>query len=311
MFESIKKTNQQWHFIIGLVDKNDKGIDLSFLECEVIEVEKLAIKEFDKMVEQYTIIELLTSVKPYYIEWLFNHYKDVNNVVYFDPDIKVFQPLKKLKESLQQFDIVLTPHFTSPINDTCLPGELHVMQTGLFNLGFIAVKRTKNVFAMLQWWQSRLRHQCFIDLSRGLFVDQLWANLIPVYFDKVLIEKHPGYNMAHWNLHERTLEKMNDEWLVNNQPLIFYHFSHYSPAHPELIAAHHNRFNFTQRPDLTQLYNAYKESLIQYHFFDLKKIPCYYLSNEKKKKRKREVETFLRMALPDKMKGRLKKIISK
>ncbi|HVZ97555.1 MAG TPA: hypothetical protein VG847_11810 [Chitinophagaceae bacterium] len=291
-----------------MVDKNEKHTDLSFLACDVIEVEKLNIEGFEQMVEKYTIIELLTSVKPFYIEWLFNHYPEIENVVYFDPDIMVFQPLTKLENNLKEFDIILTPHFTTPINDDRLPTELHVMQTGVFNLGFIALRRSKNVFNMLAWWQDRLKEKCLIDLSRGLFVDQLWANLIPAYFDKVLIEKYPGYNMSHWNLHERTLSKENGNWLVNGVPLIFYHFSHYSPAHPDSIAAHHNRFSFETRPDLTEIYGRYKNKLIQHHYFELKNVACFYLKDEKKKRRKREIEIFMRMALPDKLKGKLKKL---
>jgi hypothetical protein len=185
------------------------------------------------------------------------------------------------------------------------------MQTGVFNLGFIALKRSENVFNMLDWWQTRLKNNCLIDLSRGLFVDQIWANLMPAYFDKVLIEKYPGYNMAHWNLHERNLSRKNEEYFVNDVPLVFFHFSHYSPAHPGSIAGHHNRFSFETRPDLREIYNVYKEALIKHNYFALQRIPCFYLNNEKKKKRKREWETFLRMALPDKLKGRLKSLLRK
>jgi hypothetical protein len=311
LFESIKKTNPGWQFVIGLVDKNDKNIDLSFLGCDVVEVDKLEIDSFKQMVKNYTIIELLTSVKPFYIEWLFNQHANVEHIVYFDPDIMIFQPLTKLEESLQHYDIILTPHFTSPVNDHYLPTELHVMQTGVFNLGFLAVRRSENSFNMLHWWQSRLKDQCIIDLSRGLFVDQLWANLIPAYFDKVLIEKYPGYNMAHWNLHERFLSKENGTYLVNGQPLVFYHFSHYSPAQPGSIAAHHTRFNFETRPDIKEIYEKYKALLIEYNYFSLQKVPCFYLNDERKKKRKREVETFMRMALPDKLKGKLKRMLRK
>jgi hypothetical protein len=311
LYESIKKTNPAWKFIIGLVDKNDKNVDLSFLECEIVEVDKLNIAGFDAMIKKYSIIELLTSVKPFYIEWLFNNHTDAENIIYFDPDIMIFQPLVKLENSLKDFDVILTPHFTAPINDGYLPTELHVMQTGVFNLGFIAVKRSVNVFNMLAWWQQRLKDKCVIDLSRGLFVDQIWANLMPAYFDKVLIEKYPGYNVAHWNLHERRLSKKNNGFFVNDEPLVFFHFSHYSPAHPESIAGHHNRFSFETRPDLKELYEQYKESLIKHHYFKLKNIACFYLNDEKKKKRKREMETFLRMALPDKLKGRLKKLAGK
>jgi len=306
----LKKTNPSWQFVIGLVDKNNKNIDLSFLDCTLVEVEQLQVDGFDTMVKKYTIVELLTSAKPFYIEWLFSNYPDVENIVYFDPDIMIFQPLTKLEESLKGHDIVLTPHFTKPINDNCLPTELHVMQTGVFNLGFIAVKRSANTSNMLGWWQSRLKDQCLIDLSRGLFVDQLWANLIPAYFDKVLIEKHPGYNMAHWNLHERYLTKKPDAYFVNGLPLIFFHFSHYSPAHADSIAGYHNRFSFENRPDLREIFDAYHASLIKYHYFHLKTVPCFYLNDEKKKKRKREIESFLRQALPDKIKGRLKTLLA-
>ncbi len=311
LFESLKTTNPGWKFIIGLVDKNNDHADLSFLECDILEVEQLNIDGFDEMVRKYTIIELLTSVKPFYIEWLFKQNPGVENIIYFDPDIMIFQALTRLENSLKEFDIILTPHFTTSINDNCLPTELHVMQTGVFNLGFIGVKRSGNTFNMLRWWQNRLKDQCLIDLSRGLFVDQLWVNLVPAYFDNVLIEKHPGYNMAHWNLHERTLSKENGAYFVNGQPLVFYHFSHYSPANPDIIAGHHNRFSFETRPDLKEIYEQYKNALINNNYFKLRNISCFYLNNEKKKQRKREMETFLRMALPDKLKGRLKRLTGK
>ncbi|HVX49943.1 MAG TPA: hypothetical protein VHB48_07290, partial [Chitinophagaceae bacterium] len=245
-----------------------------------------------------------------YIEWLFKNY-NADNIIYFDPDIMVFQPLEKLENSLKEFDIILTPHFTTPINDDYLPTELHVMQTGVFNLGFIAMRRSENTLNMLRWWQNRLKTQCVIDLSRGLFVDQLWANLIPAYFDKVLIEKYPGYNAAHWNLHERSVSKESGNYLVNGQPLIFFHFSHFSPAHPDIIAAHHDRFSFITRPDLTELYDVYKNALISHNYFALIHTACFYANDEKRKKRKRERETFLRMILPDKLKGKLKKAFLK
>lgn len=307
----MKKTNPNWHFIIGLVDKNHQNADLSFLQCDVVEVATLQIEGFEAMAKKYTIVELLTSAKPFYFSWLFQQYPAAEAIAYFDPDIMIFQPLTRLEESLQQHDIILTPHFTAPINDTCLPTELHVMQTGIYNLGFIAVKRSGNSFNMLNWWQSRLKDQCLIDLSRGLFVDQLWANLMPAYFDKVLIEKYPGYNVAHWNLHERHLVKLNGSFYVNDMPLVFFHFSHYSPANPDSIAGHHNRYTFETRPELKELFEAYKASLIQYNYFSLKTISCFYLNDEQKKKRKRELETFMRMALPDKLKGRIKKLLHK
>jgi hypothetical protein len=164
---------------------------------------------------------------------------------------------------------------------------------------------------MLKWWEDKLRHDCIIDLTRGYFVDQLWMGLVPAYFDKVLIDKYAGYNMAHWNLHERKLIKKADGYYANEVPLVFYHFSHYMPAKPDEIAAFHNRYTFNTRPDVVDIYKVYHESLMRWKYFELKKVVCYYMRDEKKKKRKRTMENFLRQALPPKLKGKLKKFVKK
>jgi hypothetical protein len=309
--ESMKNTNPDWHFVYGVVDKNIKGIDLSFLEGEVLYVEDVKINGFDDMVNSYTIVELATAVKPYYFTHLFQANPTVDKIIYFDPDITVFAPLTDLEAKLDEYDIVLTPHFTQPIEegDTCTPTEIHLFNTGVYNLGFLAVRASDNTTKMLKWWENKLRHDCIIDLTRGYFVDQLWMGLVPAYFDKVLIDKYAGYNMAHWNLHERKLTKTPSGYLANKVTLVFYHFSHYTPAKPNEIAAFHNRYNFITRPDIVEIYKEYHNSLLKWNYFELKKVTCYYMRNEKTKKRKRAMENFLRQVLPMQAKGVLKRIL--
>jgi hypothetical protein len=309
--ESMKKTNPSWRFIIGIVDKNVQNIDLSFVDAEIVWVDELAIAGFDEMVKKYNVVELLTSVKPFYFNWFLKQSAELNNVVYFDPDILVFQPLTDLEQKLEQYDIILTPHYTTPITDACIPTELHIMQTGIYNLGFLAVRNTENTKNLMDWWSDKLSTQCIINLSRGLFVDQLWMNLTPVYFEKVLIDKYSGYNMAHWNIHERFLSVEKDGYYVNGVPLVFYHFSHYNPAKPNEIAAFHNRFNFESRTDLKEIYDTYHKGLLTYNFFKLKKTPCYFVKDEKKKKRKKELENFLRVAMPGPLKTAVSKLLKR
>jgi len=310
---SMQQTNPDWRFIIGIVDKNTQNVDLSFLNSEVLWVEEIEIPYLEKMAEKYTIVELLTSVKPYYFKWLLTRYTDTENIIYFDPDILIFQPLTDLLQKLQYSDIIVTPHFTKPINDHFLPTELHVMQTGIYNLGFLAVRNTANTMDMLHWWCDRLKDKCYINLSRGLFVDQLCMNLAPVYFDKVLIDKYPGYNMAHWNIHERQISKEEDGYRVNGVPLVFFHFSHYNPLQPNQIAAFHNRFHFDTRADLKELYDSYRDMLLQNNYAGLKKIPCFYSKREHQKKWKKDIDNLLRFSsrilLPSSFMRRLSKIM--
>ncbi len=311
LYESLKRTNPTWHFIIGLVDKNVKGIDLSFLGCEVLEVEKIGIDGFDDMVRAYSIVEFMTSVKPFYFSYLLKTHPEIDKLVYFDPDIMVLNSLAGLETKLDHNDIILTPHFTTPIQDACSPTEKHVFSTGVFNLGFLAVKRSANTFAMLGWWERKLRTECFLDLSRGYFVDQLWMNLVPACFDRVLIDKYPGYNMAHWNLHERVIVETPEGTLVNNVPLVFYHFSHFHPGRPNEIAAGHTRYSFANRPDLKNIFRTYTDDLLKNRYFEFKKVPCYYMGNEGKKRMKTSLKAFLRRNIPLSLKFKLSKLLKR
>jgi hypothetical protein len=283
------------------------NVDLSFLGCEVLEVEKIGIDGFDGMVESYSIVEFITAVKPFYFNYLLKAHPEIDKLVYFDPDIMVLNSLSGLEKKLNDNDIVLTPHFTKPIQDSFLPTEKHIFNTGVFNLGFLAVRRSANTFAMLKWWENKLRSECFLDLSQGYFVDQLWMSLVPAYFDKVLIDKYPGYNMAHWNLHERHVTETTEGYMVNDVPLVFYHFSHFHPGRPDEIAAYHTRYSFDNRPDLKPIFRTYIDNLLKNGYFELKKVPCHYMRNEGKKRMKTSIKAFLRRNMPLGLKIKLSK----
>lgn len=308
--DSLRKSNPHVRFIIGLVDKNTEQADLSFLgDLEVLEVDKINLDGLDDMANRYSIVEFLTSVKPFYFNYLFKTYPSADKIIYFDPDIMVFSSLKELEDNLDKYEIILTPHFTNPIRDKFLPTEKHTYSTGVFNLGFLALSRGDNSQALINWWEEKLRYECILDLTRGFFVDQLWMNLAPAYFDKVFIEKKAGYNMAHWNLHERQLSETGEGYFVNGEKLVFYHFSHYNPGKPEQIAAYHTRFSFDSRPDIKQLFDNYRNNLTENKYFEMKKVPCYYLRDEGKKKFKKSVSLFLSRNMPLGLKMKLKALL--
>jgi len=236
---------------------------------------------------------------------------DVNSIIYFDPDIMVFSKFVEMDDNLTKYNVILTPHFTTPIEDDLLPTEKHVFNTGVFNLGFVAMRRSAETARLLQWWMKKLRYECILDLTRGYFVDQLWMNLAPAYFDKVLIEKAPGYNTAHWNLHERTISYKDEKYFVNDQPLVFYHFSHFSLKKPEHIASFHTRYSFASRPDIVPLFEAYKSNLKKNKYLELIGTKCFYVNNDRSKALKKNVKAFLRKNVPLNVKMALSRILKK
>lgn len=116
-----------------------------------------------------------------------------------------------------------------------------------------------------------------MDIQNGMFVDQLYCNMVPLYYEGVKIDKYPGYNISYWNLHERTLSYSNGKYFSNGQPLVFYHFSGINITDPVNISRWQDRFDLNNRPDLVDIFKNYRTQLKANHNDYLKTIRCYYL----------------------------------
>lgn len=278
--DSLKITNPEIQFFIGLVDiLHGVEFDKEFTpEYPLIEIDKIDIEDFDEMAARYDITELNTAVKPFYFTYFFKKYPEAKNVIYFDPDIIVFQPLTELANSLSKYPAVLTPHINTPIEDRLTPNELNHLNTGIYNLGFVAFSRSEESLKYIKWWEDKLRYESLIDLCNGLFTDQNWMNFLPVFVPNTYIERNPGYNAAYWNLHERTFSLGDNTYFVNQEyPLIFFHYSGYDPAKPDELSKYQDRFELAERKDLTNLFALYKNNLIDNGNAYYRKFPCFYI----------------------------------
>ena len=210
--------------------------------------------EFGQMATLYTVVELATAVKPWLLEHLL---QQAPAVTYFDPDIAVFSDPRFIDELAREHGLVLTPHALDPLprGDALTPGEDVILKAGIYNLGFVAVGGSTGR-SVATWWQSRLRRECIIAPEQGRFVDQRWMDLAPSYFDPCVL-RHPGCNVAWWNLPTRDVEERDGHWTVNGEDLVFFHFSGYSPDHPYLVSKHQGsapRVLLSERPVLARLF---------------------------------------------------------
>jgi hypothetical protein len=280
---SLQATNPDVQFRIYLVDRLEGREEVrSRVPFPLFEIEQVPVTDFEGMVLRYNVVELNTSVKPYIFDHILKTELDIHKVVYFDPDIMVFQPLTGLYEKLDSYNMVITPHILTPSdNNPNVPQETSFLATGIYNLGFIAMKRSEETLRFLNWWKDKLLYQGYARHEMHLFFDQKWINFAPVFFDGVYIEKNKGYNMAPWNLHERTLSKKNETYIVNDKDsLIFFHFSSYKTTNPNQISLH-TKYTFDLRPDLKEVIHLYHTQLLKNgesyfkklaYFFDAYKI---------------------------------------
>jgi hypothetical protein len=240
---------------------------------EVVNIRQLEIDNLQRLAFRYNILELNTNVKPTFLASLFE--KGVENLLYFDPDILICGSLDSLFDLLGRYCILLTPHCTSPIEqDGRRPSEMEFLLAGVFNLGFIGLRRTEQTEKFLYWWEKRCLELGYAELRSGLFVDQKWTNLVPCYFNSVNIVRDLGCNVAYWNLHERTITRVDGNYLVNREyPLRFFHFSGIDPADNSQISKHCSRHELGERPDLKDLFCDYRQQVLGMGYADFKDYP--------------------------------------
>ena len=296
--DSLLELNADYSFYIFLCDKKNDNIDYSFFKPHhIITVEDIGIVNLDWMIYNYNIVEFNTAIKPFAFIFLSNQHSEVEYIMYFDPDIKVYNNLSCVERELEGKSILLTPHILTPIPlDEKMPSENTFLNYGIYNLGFIAIRPDINSKQMLLWWAARLSFHGFNRVKDGYFVDQLPMNLVPIFFEGVIISTNVGLNFAYWNFHERTLGKNNDIYMVNeNNPLIFFHFSSFDPLEPYTISSYQTRFTMVENSLLNSLFSDYSKLLLQNNFLICKNIQCYYVLKRQeymRNKRKEDIKKF-------------------
>jgi hypothetical protein len=189
-------------------------------------VRDLGIPDFAAWLFKHDVVEACTAVKGPFIHQACA--SGVDAIIYLDPDTALLGSLDPLETWLADHDILLTPHLTEPNTDhaAILDNDLSASRTGIFNLGFVAIRTSGEGARFARWWNDRLLDFCYDDMPAGLFVDQRWCDHVPALFENVKVIRDPGYNVASWNLSTRKVAVEKDGRItVNGALLRFWHFT--------------------------------------------------------------------------------------
>jgi SAM-dependent methyltransferase len=267
--ESLQAYMPGCKFYLAICD-NDIGLGDAGLGFPTISLNDLDEDRVFEMAERYNITEFCTAIKPFVFRNLYGRHPG-KSVCYIDPDILAVSPFTELVEALEKgANLVLTPHVLEPSRHEQMPDNT-MLKYGTYNLGFLGTRANLETDALMAWWCDRLEHECIIDLPGGLFVDQKWADLFPSLIDNVHILRHPGYNVAYWNLLQRQITFDGETWLSNEKPLRFVHFSGNEMTKPGVFSRHGWYIDYKSMGDLKLLYERYRELVINAGYFEYAK----------------------------------------
>jgi hypothetical protein len=233
LFQTLRRFHPDWELVALITDKPPAGFRFDPAAepfDRVVWAEDLGIPDLQGWLFKHDVVEVCTAVKGPFIHQACASGADA--VIYLDPDTALFGSLAPLEAWLEEHDILLTPHLidANVTAEAIADNDLSASRTGIFNLGFVAIRTTGEGARFAQWWNDRLLDWCYDDMPAGLFVDQRWCDHVPALFDKVKVVRDPGYNVASWNLSTRTVAVQKDgQVTVNGAPLRFWHFTKLGP----------------------------------------------------------------------------------
>jgi hypothetical protein len=102
-------------------------------------------------------------------------------------------------------------------------------------------------------------------LEDGKYADQKYLDIWPEKFKNVRILHNKGANLAIWNIKNYKLNIIDTDVLVDNEKLIFYHFSNLKQISDHVFSSDLSRVLVrTTQLILNKIYLPYVNSLLKY-----------------------------------------------
>jgi glycosyltransferase involved in cell wall biosynthesis len=195
----------------------------------------------------------------------------VNRVVYFDPDIQLYSSGSgAAAPPADSAEVVLTPHLTAPLADDRQPTDLAIVQSGTYNLGFLALLRRSPQTPVPaaaggnDKLQPRLRGR---HPARPVHRPEVDGPGAGASYEHTCTSSatRAGTSPTGTSAHRARARPMpRPVYTVNGQPLFFFHFSGYGPG-SRLISKHQDRFTLDAcTPAVQALFAGYERTVAEH-----------------------------------------------
>jgi hypothetical protein len=187
-------------------------------------------------------VEYCYTCSPCLPRYLFQRDGEIDLLTYLDADLFFYSNPQPLFDELGDGSIGIIPHrFSRGL------GERE--KFGKYNVGWISFRRDANGLACLDWWREQCLDWCYARLEGDRYADQKYLDRWPELFQGVRELIHKGANLGPWNLGNYKITESGGHVFVDEQPLLFFHFSSFLQVSPWLYNTNLSFWHF--RPSRT------------------------------------------------------------
>ncbi|HND63143.1 MAG TPA: hypothetical protein PLB90_16810, partial [Opitutaceae bacterium] len=176
-------------------------------------------------------------------------------LTYLDADLYFFAGPEPVFDELRAASVGIIAHG--------FPPSLELLaRYGRYNVGWVSFRHDDSGTACALDWARRCAEWCYNHPDRDRYADQKYLDAWASRFSGVVEIRHPGANVAPWNVKGRAFTADRDGILVDGQRLVFYHFHALRHVGGNLYETGLHRYDAHVTPGLRDLvYVPYLERL--------------------------------------------------
>lgn len=223
MQESLEKHCGNYHLFTLCSDSTAYRIltKLPLKNITLLSISHLESDELSQAKQNRSYHEYCWTLKPYFLEYIMDAFKDTRYFAHLDADLYFYSEPEQIIAEAPSASLFLTDHNNSD-------NFLHSYETsGRFNTGFVCCKNDAEAYSAVLWWKKRCLERCPIvaNVAEGVYGDQKYVEKWPLLFNNVHKVRTKGANVAQWNIQGFRVTCREGKVYVNDDRLIFYHFS--------------------------------------------------------------------------------------
>jgi hypothetical protein len=197
-------------------------------------INPISLEDFERNDQELQTAKINRSRIEYYFTctpslslFVMNNWPEVDLITYLDADLFFFESPVTIFEEIGKASIAIMGHrFPSKLK--------HLELYGIYNVGWLTFRRDTDGIDCLNWWRDSCIEWCYDRTEDGRFADQKYLDDWPTRFQGVRVIEHKGANLAPWNVDNYKLSSAFEKVLVDDQPLIFFHFHRTKEVIPNL-----------------------------------------------------------------------------